>query len=168
MVLGQLRGPSLGDGHPSGCPNQRTLSLGTGLGVCDGAHRGFVMNKIRRQIAEVGRPRHSRPRKPRSLVTSPWDNEGVVAETSRWVDISTVVAATAGLWALAFAWVTYVMSVRQQDEDEFQALKSIVVGLGVELKLIKDWTATGGEGYSKAMTSPPDWSQPNRFIWKFD
>jgi len=92
----------------------------------------------------------------------------MVAETSKWVDISTVVAATAALWALAFAWVTYVMSVRQQHEDEFQALRSIVGGLGVELELIKDWTATGGQGYSKAMAPPPDWSLPGRLIWKFD
>ncbi len=105
---------------------------------------------------------------PRSFVVSLCHNEGMVAETSKWVDISTVVAATAGLWALAFAWMTYVMSVRQQHEDEFQALKSIVGGLGVELELITDWTATRGQGYSKAMVPPPDWSQPNRFIWKFD
>src|ERR1035437_5514868 len=105
---------------------------------------------------------------PRSLVISFCDNEGMVAETSKWVDISTVVAATAGLWALAFAWLTYVMSVHQENEDEFQALKSIVGGLRVELELIKDWTATGGPGYSKAMTPPPDWSQPGRLIWKFD
>src|SRR6266849_2322067 len=108
---------------------------------------------------------------PRAASSFPCDNEGVVAETSKWVDISTVVAATAGLWALAFAWVTYVMSVHQQNEDEFQALKSVVDGLRVELDLMKDWTGAGGQGYSKTITlqtAPSDWSQPGRLIWKFD
>jgi hypothetical protein len=94
----------------------------------------------------------------------------MVAETSKWVDISTVVAATAGLWALTLAWWTYVKSVDQQNEDEFQALKSIVGGLRVELELMKAWTATEGQGYVKAIatTPPPEWSQPGRLIWKFD
>jgi hypothetical protein len=92
----------------------------------------------------------------------------VVAETSKWVDISTVVAAAAGLWALAFAWATYIMSVRQENEDEFQALKSIVGGLRVELEFLKPWAAVGGPGYSKAMVPPPDWSMPGRLIWKCD
>lgn len=91
-----------------------------------------------------------------------------MAETNKWVDISTVIAATAGLWALGFAWVTYIMSVYQQNKDEFQALKSIADGLGVELALMQEWTATGGQGYSKAMASPPEWSRPDRLIWKFD
>jgi hypothetical protein len=92
----------------------------------------------------------------------------MVAETNKWVDISTVMAATAALWALGFAWVTYVMSVYQQNKDEFQSLKSIVDGLGVELALMQEWTATGGQGYSKATASPPEWSRPDRLIWKFD
>lgn len=92
----------------------------------------------------------------------------MVAETIKWVDISTVIAASAALWALGFAWVTYNTSVHQQNEDEYQALKSIMAGLRMELELMKDWTATGGQGYSKTMESPPDWSQPGRLIWKFD
>jgi len=91
-----------------------------------------------------------------------------LAETSKWVDLSTVIAATAGLWALGFAWVTYAMSVYQQNKDEFQALQSIVAGLRVELSLMRDWTATGGQGYSNTMASPPDWARPDRLIWKFD
>jgi len=63
---------------------------------------------------------------------------------SKWVDISTIIAAIAGLWALAFAWLTYVMSVRQQNENEFLALQSIVEGLRVELESMKDWTGAGG------------------------
>ncbi len=95
----------------------------------------------------------------------------MTTETSKWVDISTVVAATAALWALGFAWVTYVMSVWQQKKDEFQTLKSVVDGLGVELEFMKGLTGAVGQGYSKAMTlqtAPPDWSQPGRLIWKFD
>ena len=68
---------------------------------------------------------------------------------NRWVDVSTIIAATAGLWALAFAWLTYVMSVRQQGENELLALKSIAKGLRVELELMKPWTGAGGSGYSK-------------------
>ncbi len=92
----------------------------------------------------------------------------MVAETNKWVDISTVIAATAGLWALGFAWLTYVSSVFEQSRDEFQALNSIVDGLRVELAIMKEWTATGGQGYSKTMESPPEWSLANRLIWKFD
>jgi hypothetical protein len=44
-------------------------------------------------------------------------------DTRTWVDISTIVAATAALWALGFAWVTYAMSVKQQKEDDFLAFK---------------------------------------------
>lgn len=87
-----------------------------------------------------------------------------------WVDISTIIAATAGLWALAFAWLTYVASVRKQNRDEFLALKSIAKGLSVELELMKPWTGAGGAGYSKNMNladAPPDWWLPGRIIWKF-
>lgn len=90
---------------------------------------------------------------------------------NKWVDTSTIVAATAGLWALAFAWITYFMSTRQQRRDEFVAIKSVVQGLRVELELMKPWTGAGGMGYSKNMTpsnAPPDWSLPGRLIWKFD
>lgn len=86
------------------------------------------------------------------------------------MDISTIVAATAALWALAFGWLTYVMSFRQQNNDEFQALKSIVERLMVELDDMRPWTGAGGPGYSKNMEvqqAPPDWSQPSRLIWKF-
>jgi hypothetical protein len=89
---------------------------------------------------------------------------------STWTDISTIIAATAALWALALAWLTYVMSVRQQNQDEFLALKSIVTGLRVDLALMKDWTGAGGPGYSKSMTpaqAPADWRLPGRMIWKF-
>jgi hypothetical protein len=90
---------------------------------------------------------------------------------NKWVDVSTIIAATAGLWALAFAWVTYFMSVRQQSRDEFIGLKSVVQGLTVELALMKPWTGAGGTGYSKTVThanAPADWSLPGRLIWKFD
>ena len=88
---------------------------------------------------------------------------------SKLVDVSTVIAATAGLWALAVAWVTYVMSVLRQNEDEYSALKSIVEGLRVELDRMKPWTAgDGGQGYLKDTKPPPDWSEPDRLIWKFD
>src|SRR5712692_7825669 len=89
---------------------------------------------------------------------------------SRWTDVSTIIAATAALWALALAWLTYVMSVRQQNREEFLALKSIVTGLRVDLELMREWTGAGGLGYSKTMTpaqAPSDWSQPGRLIWKF-
>lgn len=89
-----------------------------------------------------------------------------------WVDLSTIIAATAGLWALAFAWVTYVMSVRERSQDEFLALQSITTGLRAEMELINQWAGAGGPGgYSKTMKladAPPDWSWPGRLIWKFD
>jgi hypothetical protein len=88
--------------------------------------------------------------------------------TNKWVDISTIIAATAGLWALAFAWLTYWKAVVQQKQEEFRALSSIVAGLQVELELMKDWTGAGGEGYPKEIKPPPEWSQPGRLIWKFD
>lgn len=91
-----------------------------------------------------------------------------ISKWAEWAEISTIVAATAGLWALWFAWMTYVMSILQKNKDELQALKSIVEGLRVELRLIKDWTGSGGKGYSEAMESPPEWSQAGRLIWKFD
>ncbi len=89
---------------------------------------------------------------------------------SRWTDVSTIIAAAAALWALALAWLTYVMSVRQQNQEEFLALKSIVTALRVDLELMKGWTGAGGAGYSKNMTpaqAPPDWYLPGRLIWKF-
>jgi hypothetical protein len=89
---------------------------------------------------------------------------------SRWTDVSTIIAATAALWALASAWLTYVMSVRQQNREEFLALKSIVTGLRVDMELMKVWTGAGGPGYSKKMTltqAPAEWSLPGRLIWKF-
>jgi hypothetical protein len=87
-----------------------------------------------------------------------------------WVDVATVVAAAAGLWALAFAWLTYVMAVRQENQKELLALKSVVEGLRVELDVMKPWTGAGGQGYSKEMKpdeAPADWSNPTRLIWKF-
>lgn len=86
---------------------------------------------------------------------------------NKWVEISTVIAATAGLWALGFAWVTYWKVVVQHNLEEYRALKSIVAGLRVELELMKDWTGAGGKGYLKGMEPPPDWSQPGRMIWRF-
>jgi hypothetical protein len=90
---------------------------------------------------------------------------------NRWTDVSTIIAATAALWALSLAWLTYVMSVRQQNREEFLTLKSIVTGLRVDLDLMKPWTGAGGPGYSRNMTpdqAPPSWSLPGRLIWKFD
>jgi hypothetical protein len=90
---------------------------------------------------------------------------------NNFVDASTIIAAAAGLWALSFAWLTYVMSIRQHNRDEFVAIKSLVQGLRVELDLIKPWLGFGEAGYSKEMTlreAPPDWSYPDRLIWKFD
>ena len=88
--------------------------------------------------------------------------------TNKLVDVSTVIAATAGLWALGFAWLTYVMAVLQQNQQEFLALKSIVVGLHIELDRMKGWTGAGGQGYSKGMPPDPEWSEPGRLIYKFD
>lgn len=90
---------------------------------------------------------------------------------NKWVDVSTIIAATAGLWALAFAWLTYVMSVREHGQNESLALSSIVSGLHVELEMMRPWTGAGGAGYSKNMSpasAPPDWSDPTRQIWKFE
>jgi len=84
------------------------------------------------------------------------------------VDVSTVIAATAALWAAGFAWFTYVMAVRTQNEDEFVALKGIVEGLRVELSIMESWI---GPGYSKNMElkdAPSDWSHPRRLIYKFN
>jgi hypothetical protein len=88
--------------------------------------------------------------------------------TNNLVDVSTVIAATAGLWALAFAWLTYVMAVRQQNQQEFLALRSIVAGLRVELDRMIGWTGAGSAGYSKGARPEPDWSIPGRLIYKFD
>jgi len=90
---------------------------------------------------------------------------------NKLVDASTIIAAAAGLWALSFAWLTYVMSIRQHNRDEFVAIKSLVQGLRVELDLIKPWLGFGETGYSKKMThreAPSDWAYPGRLIWKFD
>jgi len=54
---------------------------------------------------------------------------------SKLVDVSTVIAAIAALWALGFGWFTYWSSVRTQNEDEFLALRSIIEGLRIELVL---------------------------------
>ena len=51
------------------------------------------------------------------------------------MDVSTVIAAIAALWALGFGWFTYWSSVRTQNEDEFLALRSIIEGLRIELVL---------------------------------
>lgn len=99
------------------------------------------------------------------------NNGGVITESGNLVDISTVAAATAGLWALAFAWWIYVQSFEQQSADEYKALKSIVKGLSIELELMGSWAGAGGSGYSQSMTresAPKDWSEPFRLIWKFD
>jgi hypothetical protein len=66
MGLGQLAG-RLGDGHTSRCPNQISIVAHGGWEVCDGAHRWFVMKKVRRQIAEVKTPAASTRRGTRAL-----------------------------------------------------------------------------------------------------
>ena len=99
------------------------------------------------------------------------ENDGVITESVSLVDVSTVVAAVATLWALALAWFTYFMLVRQQSKDELEALRSVVKGLSIELELMNAWTGAGGPGYLRTMTiksAPPDWSLPDRLIWKFD
>ena len=68
-----------------------------------------------------------------------------------WVDVATVVAGVAGLWALAFAWLTYVMAVRQENQKELLALRSVVEGLRVELDVMRPWTGAEGQGYSRQM-----------------
>jgi hypothetical protein len=86
------------------------------------------------------------------------------------VDVSTVLAAVTGLWAISFAWWTYVAAVRQQNENELVALKSIIEGLRNELDLMKPWTGADGDGYSQNLRReeyPSDWSNPSRIIWKF-
>jgi len=106
------------------------------------------------------------PLKESASATSHWYQMGSVT----WVDVATVVAAVAGLWALAFAWLTYVMAVRTQNKEEFLALKSVVEGLRVELDVMRPWTGAGGPGYSKEMkpeAAPADWYNPTRRIWKF-
>lgn len=89
---------------------------------------------------------------------------------SQLVDLSTVVAAVAGLWALAIAWVTYVESVRKRNQDTYDGLKSVLRGLRGELDFMKYWSGSYSEGYSqkqKIEDSPEDWSYPSRLIWAF-
>jgi len=90
---------------------------------------------------------------------------------TRLVDLSTVIAAAAALWALGFGWFTYVRSVQAENEDEFAALKSVVTALRAELDFMKDWALD--PGYSKTLTREqaqedhPDWSMPSRIIFRF-
>ncbi|MGB6392844.1 MAG: hypothetical protein WBF14_10790, partial [Candidatus Acidiferrales bacterium] len=89
---------------------------------------------------------------------------------TKWVDISTVAAAIAGLWAIAIAWWTYYTTVRRDNENQFFAIKSMVEGVKLEMSVMKDWTGAGGEGYSKTLKPeqcPKDWRDPGRIIWKF-
>lgn len=91
--------------------------------------------------------------------------------TTRIVDLSTVIAAAAALWALAFGWVTYVKSVQTQNEDEFAALKSVVTALRTELDFMKGWASDPGYSITlsreEAREVHPDWSSPNRIIFRF-
>src|SRR3989442_3990393 len=89
---------------------------------------------------------------------------------SKLLEASTVLAAVTGLWAVSFAWWTYIVTVRQQNENEFVGLRSIIEGLRSELELMKPWTGADGDGYSLNLQPhdfPPDWSNPSRVIWKF-
>lgn len=89
---------------------------------------------------------------------------------SELFETATILASVAGLWAIAFAWLTYVMTVRIQKEDRYVSLKSIVQGLRTELELMEPWTGYGGPGYSKNLQRqdcPEDWWNPSRIIWKF-
>jgi len=54
MGLGAASMAVLRDRHTSGCADQVFIIAHGGLGVCDGAHRWFVMKKVRGQIAELG------------------------------------------------------------------------------------------------------------------
>ena len=45
-LAGQLRGAVLVDGRGSSLPHQWTIVAVGGLGVCDGAHRLFVMKRV--------------------------------------------------------------------------------------------------------------------------
>jgi len=86
------------------------------------------------------------------------------------VDPSTVLAAAAGLWALAIAWWTYVGSARKHNQDVYDGLQSVLRGLRSELDLMKYWSGSYSKGYTqklKTEDSPPDWSYPTRLKWGF-
>jgi hypothetical protein len=86
------------------------------------------------------------------------------------VDLSTILAAVAGLWALAMAWWTYVESVREHNQDIYDGLKSVLRGLRSELDFMKYWSGSYSTGYpqkQKIQDSPADWSYPSRLIWAF-
>jgi hypothetical protein len=85
-------------------------------------------------------------------------------------DLATILAGVAELWAIAVAWITYVMITRSENKRLFESLQSTVSGLCSELDLMKPWTGAGGEGYSKTIgvaNCPSDWWQPSRIIYKF-
>lgn len=87
-----------------------------------------------------------------------------------WVDLSTVLAAIAGLWALAFAWFVYIATVKDQNRQRLVAIKSLISGLRLELDAMRDWTGAGGDGYSKTLapgSCPAEWREPGKIIWKF-
>lgn len=86
------------------------------------------------------------------------------------VDLSTILAAVAGLWALAIAWWTYVATVHKQNQDWYDGLKSVLHGLRSELDFMKYWSGSYSDGYPqdmKAESFPEDWSYPTRLIWGF-
>jgi hypothetical protein len=88
----------------------------------------------------------------------------------QWVDVSTVLAGVAGMWTIAFAWWTYVVTIHNHNENKFVALRGTVQGIRSELELMKPWTGAGGDGYSKSLPidqCPKDWYVPSRIIWKF-
>jgi len=85
-------------------------------------------------------------------------------------DLATILAATAGLWAIALAWLTYVMMTLNDNKRLFESLKSLVSGVRSELDLMTSWASPDTDGYSKA-TRPedcaPNWRVPQRIIYKF-
>jgi hypothetical protein len=86
MGLGQLRGPFWETSIPLDCPIQKDIFAWGGMGVCDGAHRVFVMKKLSTQypanpswrfldsskIPGFTRRRNPRSRKARALAHPRW------------------------------------------------------------------------------------------------
>ena len=82
-------------------------------------------------------------------------------------DLATILAAVAGLWAIAVAWLTYAMMTHNDNKKLFASLKSLASGVRSELDLMRSWASPDGDGYLS--TAPPDasWSVPTRIIHKF-
>ena len=71
---------AFGDGHTSGCSDQIAIIAHGGLGVCDGAHRWFVMKKVRgsaQALRGSGIPglenRETWGTRPVPVVEEPWN-----------------------------------------------------------------------------------------------